>query len=255
MTCPNNATCTYGNFTAGNIVALRTGAGSTTLGTGGTAIFLEEMSTSGVAGTIALPTTGANRQVMVGNSTLENMITLSPDKSKLIIPGYDASALQTGLTGSSAPRVIGTQGIGYNSFNRVASGTIYSSPTAGNFRGVCTDGTSYWTTGSTQGVQYYNGSSFSIVSSNITNLRAINIFGDQLYYATASTTGGALKGIYKVGTGLPTSTVTATNEISVGVGGDPYGFYFNNDQTICYIADNTNGVGVQNGCFLVVFGP
>jgi hypothetical protein len=173
------------------------------------------------------------------------MITLSPDKSKLIIPGYDASALQTGLTGSSAPRVIGTQGIGYNSFNRVASGTIYSPPTAGNFRGVCTDGTSYWTTGSTQGVQYYNGSSFSIVSSNITNLRAINIFGDQLYYATASTTGGALKGIYKVGTGLPTSTVTATNEISVGADGDPYGFYFNNDQTICYIADNTNGVGVQ----------
>jgi hypothetical protein len=244
-TCPDNTMCTYGNYTAGNIVALRTGAGSTTLGTGGTAIFLEEMSTTGVAGTIAIPTTGANRQVMVGNSTLENMITLSPDKSKLIIPGYDASTLQANLTGSAAPRVIGTQGIGYNSFNRVASGTIYSSPTAGNFRSACTDGTNYWTTGSTQGVQYYNGSSFSIVSSNITNLRAINIFGNQLYYATASTTGGALKGIYKVGTGLPTTTVTATNEISVGAGGDPYGFYFNNDQTVCYIADNTNGVGIQ----------
>ncbi|MFM7770615.1 MAG: putative metal-binding motif-containing protein, partial [Bacteroidota bacterium] len=244
-TCPDNTTCTYANFTAGNIVALRTGAGAAALGTGAAAIFLEEMSSSAVAGTIALPTSGINRQVMVGNSSLENMITLSPDKSKLISPGYDAATTQTNLTGSLAPRVIGTQGIGYNSFSRVASGAIYSSPTAGNFRGACTDGTNYWTSGSTQGVQYYNGSSFSIVSSNITNLRTINIFGNQLYYATASTTGGALKGIYKVGTGLPTSTVTATNEISVGAGGDPYGFYFNSDQTICYIADNTNGTGVQ----------
>jgi hypothetical protein len=65
-------------------------------------------------------------------------------------------------------------------------------------------------TGSSSGVWYYTGSTWRRVSSIGASIRAVDIFGGNLYYST--TTGSA--GIYQVGTsGLPTATGTLVNLI------------------------------------------
>jgi hypothetical protein len=64
--------------------------------------------------------------------------------------------------------------------------------------------------GSTSGVWYYTGSTWRRVSSTSTSIRAVDIFGGNLYYSTAS----GSTGIYQVGTsGLPTATGTTATRI------------------------------------------
>jgi uncharacterized cupin superfamily protein len=91
--------------------------------------------------------------------------------------------------------------------------------------------------GSTSGVWYYTGSTWRRVSSTSTSIRAVDIFGGQLYYSTDS----GSPGIYKVGTGLPTSTGTTATRIITAT--SPTGFVLldcdgNGTLERAYVADD-----------------
>ena len=245
VTCPNNATCTYNNFTAGNVVVTRVGTGSAALSAAATPFFIEEYSTSGLVGTFSIPTTGSNRLVMAGNSTSEGFISRTADFSKLVIPGYDAASGLASISGAANVfRSVGTFGNNYGSYARVTS-TLTS---GSNLRSAAGDGNNYWGGNATGGISYLGTGTSSAVSSTVSNTRTVGIHNGNLYFSTASTTAPAVPGIFKVSTGLPVTTgQTASLVISAGATSSPYGFQFNTAETVCYIADSrtTAGGGIQ----------
>src|SRR5438094_2275132 len=95
-------------FTAGNLVIYRVGDGAAALGSGGTAVFLDEYTPTGTfVQSVAMPATGASgRLVASGTATTEGFLTRSQDGRYLVVPGYDA-ALAATVTSTTAPRVIG----------------------------------------------------------------------------------------------------------------------------------------------------
>ncbi len=238
--CPS--TCNYSDFTAGNVVALRLGTGSAALSAAGTAVFLEEMSSSSVVNTIAIPTTGNARMVLHGSSTAEAQMTRSSDGSVLILPGYDAAAGTASINSTTSdlvPRVISTIGLNAGTFQRATSTNTFFS--ANNFRSATSNGTDYWGVGSNGGVNYFGNGTPSGVSVTSTNNRVISVQNGQLYLSTGSGT----RGIYKVGVGMPAvSGTTAVIEIPTGASSSPYAFQFSTDGNTCFIADdNTSGIG------------
>lgn len=241
VTCPNNATCTYGNFTAGNIVVTRFGTGSAALGSTGTAFFLEEYNTSGLVGTITVPTTGTNKLVVAGSSTSEGMLSRSSDFSKLSIPGYDAALGLAGVaSAANIARSVGTIGIGYGSFNKVTS----TLTTGSNIRSVASEGNNYWGANASGGISYLGTGTAGNVYSTIGNTRVVSVQNGNLFFSTGSTT----LGVHKIGTGLPTTSgQSASLIIPTGTGSNPYGFQFNSAETVCYVADarTSAGGGVQ----------
>src|SRR5205807_2633621 len=80
-------------FTPGNIVLYRVGDGGATLGSTGTAVFLDEYTPAGVfVQSVAMPTTGTSgRLVASGTATTEGFLTRSEDGRYLVVPGYDAN--------------------------------------------------------------------------------------------------------------------------------------------------------------------
>lgn len=245
VTCPNNATCTYNNFTAGNIVVTRFGTGAAALGSAGTAFFLEEYNNAGLVGTITVPTSGANKLVVAGSSTSEGFLSRSSDFSKLSIPGYDAAlGLASVASAANIARSVGTFGIGYNSFNKITS----TLTTGSNLRSVASEGNNYWGGNASGGISYLGTGTSAAVSSTVSNTRTVGVHNGNLYFSTASTTLPAVPGIFKVSTGLPvTSGQTSSVVISTGASSSPYAFQFNTAETVCYIADarTAAGGGVQ----------
>ncbi len=241
VTCPDNATCTYNNFTAGNIVVTRVGTGSAALSAAATPFFIEEYNTSGLVGTFSIPTTGSNRLVMAGNSTSEGFISRTADFSKLVIPGYDAASGLASVSGAANVfRSVGTFGNNYGSYARVTS-TLTS---GSNLRSAAGDGNNYWGGNATGGISYLGTGTSSAVSSTVSNTRTVGIHNGNLYFST----GSGATGIYKAGSGLPTTSgQVSTLVISTGLApASPYGFQFNNAETVCYIADSrTTGGGIQ----------
>src|SRR5919109_3493671 len=96
-------------FTAGNLVIYRVGDGVAALGSGGTAVFLDEYTPAGVfVQSIAMPTAASPRLVASGTATSEGFLTRSEDTRYLIVPGYDAALGTASITTSTTvPRVIG----------------------------------------------------------------------------------------------------------------------------------------------------
>lgn len=238
VTCPDNATCTYNNFTAGNIVVTRVGTGSAALSAAATALFIEEYNTSGLVGTITVPTTGSTRLLMAGNSTSEGFLSRSSDFSKLSIPGYDATlGLASVASAANIFRSVGTLGLGYGSFNRITS-TLTS---GSNLRSVTSEGNNFWGGNSSGGISYLGTGASSSVSSTVSNTRNVVVHNGNLYFST----GSGATGIYKVGSGLPT-TSGQVSTLVIGTGASPaspYGFQFNSAETVCYIADSRTGTG------------
>src|SRR5205085_8054048 len=94
-------------FTAGNIVIYRVGDGGATLGSTGTAVFLDEYTPAGVlVQSVAMPTAGSSgRLVASGTATTEGFLTRSEDGRYLVVPGYDAALGATVTTSTTVPRV------------------------------------------------------------------------------------------------------------------------------------------------------
>jgi hypothetical protein len=167
--------------------------------TGGSILFT---STAFTSGTYRLNDTGtttsagyfniANGQILVGgydDSLGNNNILTNNNKVVNFIDGSLAPTTQIAFPGSG---VLEDDNI--RSVVAGPSGTFYA---VGNG------------TGSTSGVWYYTGSAWRRVSSTSTSIRAVDIFGGNLYYSTAS----GSTGIYQVGTGLPSSTGTTATRI------------------------------------------
>ena len=242
----NNPGYAQAPFTPGSVVVLRAGDGAASLSNLSTQLFLDEFTATGsFVQTIVIPTTGLNRLTIVGNATTEGHMTLSPNGSYLILPGYDAgpgvASIGTTPAADNNRKLLRVDYL--VNYYPILSSTAFSGT---NIRsGVC-NGNDYWASGSSggtagsNGVQYFGNGTPGQVSSTITNIRDINICNNQLYFSSTIGTFG----IYAVGTGLPvTGPQTATNVINTGAG-LPNAFSFNSTNTICYIADDrTTGFG------------
>ena len=200
-------------FTPGNLVVLRVGDGAAALANSAAPGFLDEYTPAGVlVQSIALPTvdSGANQTCTLRGSTpIDGQLTRSVDGRFLIGGCYDmplGTASPEGTAVATFPRV----------FFRVNSAGVVDTTTYVNnqfntaaVRSVASlDGGSFWAVGSATGVVTapYGGNSGTVVSSTVTNNRAVAIFGGQLY---ASNLSGSNSRIQAVGVGTPTATGTA----------------------------------------------
>jgi len=246
------STATAQFFTPGNVVVLRVGDPTLTLGSTAAPIFLDEWdtTTNTLVQSLAIPnsSTGATPSVTQrGYSSSEGNLTMSADGRYLILGGYDRAV---GATDPGAEPAIST--------NRViaridtltgfidTSTTLTDAYDASTFRGVASiDGSEFWTSGNSGSgsIRYATlGATTSIdISSSPTNMRWIDTHKGQLY-ATSASTGAFAQGVMEIGTGLPTTpgqTATVLPGFPInGVFSDgaPYDFWFADDNTL-YVAD------------------
>jgi hypothetical protein len=256
---------TAGVFTAGSLIVQRMGDGSTTLSSAATSVSVQEFARTGGSAvqTIVLPTTGNNQVTDSGSATSNGYLN--------VFNGYVGVSGYNSATGTSGVASLNTKvGTVLDGNGDVASRTLF--PTGGtsapispfasnNFRSmIATGANTFYATGtgsgtpSTGGAWYYNGSSFTQVSSTSagqpTNLRNVEIYGGQLYASSAASTG---YGIWSIGSGLPTAgnqtSTLVINSSGIGTGtGSSYGFVMfdtNNDSTmdLAYVADDRTSAG------------
>lgn len=243
-------------FATGNVVVCRVGAGGADLLVNtGNPVFLDEFTPSGtLVQSIAMPTavSGANRRLVAsGTATSECGITRSADGRYLLVTGYDApmpTASLAGTASTAVARVIGR----VDALGNVDTSTALTDASTGNNprSAVSVDGTSFWITGGAGGARYVaalGATTSTQLSTTVTNLRQLHIFGSQLFTSTSS--GSAVR-VGTVGTGLPTTSgQTITNLPGFPVTGSPYS-YFLADLTASvagydtlYVADD--GAGIQ----------
>jgi hypothetical protein len=239
-------------FTLGDLVVVQVGDGSAALAATGTATFLKEFSTAGVAGqSIALPTTASGSQLALtlsGTSTSEGFLTLSSNGQYLTLGGYNAIVGGT-TNGAANNRVAGRIDL---SGNVDTSTNLQDASTTGNIRSVVSDnGTNIWATTSAAGVHYTTfgtvAASNQLNTTAPTNTRVANIFAGQLYISSAS---GSFLGVGTVGTGRPTTagqTLTELAGLPTTATHSNYDYVFKDANTL-YIADDgtvANGGGIQ----------
>ncbi|MES2134146.1 MAG: T9SS type A sorting domain-containing protein [Bacteroidota bacterium] len=266
LTIKNTVTClttfcfamianeTHAQFTAGNLVVLQAGDGSTALSNTGNAVILKEFSTTGVPGySVAVPTSSATGLVVLGNSTAEGLLTRSSNGQKLVLSGYAGTYTSSiaSASGTLVPRVIGTVDAA-GTFTRVASSTSFYS--GGNIRSAASDGIgNYWANGSNNGTAYFGTTAAaSSIQTTISNARALSIQAGDLAFST----GSGVPGIYVVNTiGSGTTTVpasTITLVVPTGTLTSPYQFAIAPSLTYGYVADDrstSSGGGIQKWTF------
>ena len=217
-------------LTPGNLVVYRIGDGVAALTGAATAAFLDEYTTTGtLVQSIALPTAGSGAQLAAtasGTATQDGLISRSTDGRYVVFGAYNAVPGVATIASSSPAtnaRVVG----------RIdAAGTIDTSTglttVSSNIRTVAsTNGSEFWIGGSANTVQYATlgaTTSTSISDPALTNLRAVGIFGGQLYLSTGS---GAGSRIASVGAGTPTTgPQTNTSLPGLPTTGAMNGFFF-----------------------------
>ncbi len=241
-------------FTPGNIVVYRVGDGVGSLVNTGNAVFIDEYTPNGVlVQSIALPesSNGTVKGIVAsGIATSEGTITLSGDGKYLVVTGYDGKGgtSLSGTTGSAKNRVVGR----IDDKGVLATTGLSQFASGNNPRSAVTpDGTNFWAVGGAGGVRFFTfgDTNTTQISTTVTNIRAVNAFGGQLYIATSS--GSAVR-IGSVGTGLPTTTgQTITNLPGIPTTGSPYSFYFFDQSNtiagadVLYIADDGATAGIQ----------
>jgi hypothetical protein len=230
----------HAQFSAGNLVVLRDGTGSVALSSAGTALYLDQYTTSGAfVNSLAIPSTGTSALVNSGTASSEGALTLSANGQYLVLAGYNASAGTASIANtaaSAAPRGVATVDAGGNYTLAATTGTAFS---ANNIRSGTTDGNgNFWAAGANGGTIYYNSPTTAITNSTTSvNNRVIQDVGGNLYFSTGS---GSTRGIYEI-SGTPTTTGnTAVSLINAGSSASPYDFAFNPGMTIAYVADSDN---------------
>jgi hypothetical protein len=235
-----------GPFTGGNLVIYRIGNGVAPLSSTGSVVFLDEYTTNGtLVQSVALPTTQTGRNypfVSSGTASSEGGLSLSEDGQYLFLQGYATNTSYSGTSLASSPSTVVPRVVARVDYNgNTDTSTVLSNWVTGNNprSAVSSDGISIWIGGAGSGIGYttlgsnnftfLNGLTGS-VSNKPTNCERLGIFGGQLYTSTAKTTNG----IYRVGTGLPTTTnqVVAIlngqpgNGVSGAGTGNPFHFVF-----------------------------
>ena len=242
------------NLTVGNILVERLGNGTTAITSAATDIAVLEFTTSGSAiQTISFPSTGATQQTDSGSATSNG--SLNSYNGFVAVTGYNNSSGTASVASQNTKltSVLDNTGTVVSRVTYPTTGTVPFA--ANNLRSaIATGSTTFYASGTgsgtTGGVWYSDGASFTQVSSTATgqptNLRNIEIFNNQLYVSSAS---GTFLGISKIGTGLSTTSgQTASLEINMGTGASPYGFVMfdtNRDSLLdtAFIADDRAATG------------
>lgn len=244
-------------ITAGDLVVYRVGAGTGSLSSAATAVFLDEYTTSGaLVQSIAMPTSvvGSNNYLTAsGTASSEGELTLSTDGKFVVLTGYNAAVGTAGVAGTATTgtgAVTRTVGLVNVSTGVADTSTTLTSFSGNNIRtAVSTNGTDIWAAGANTGVVYTTkGSSGAptVITTTITNNRQLEIFGGQLYTSTGS---GSLPRIEAVGTGVPTTTGQAmTGLTGLPTSGSQYSFFMADlsssvaGMDTLYVADDSAGI-------------
>jgi autotransporter-associated beta strand protein len=220
-----------GQFTAGNLVVYQVGSGgasSPTLVNTGSPVFVSEYTPAGVGGfQVALPSSGTGTLLIAsGTATSEGMMTLGNGGQTLALTGYNAATGgSTSLPGTASGTVNRT--VGLVNGQGTASLSVFTDFADGNNpRSAYTpDGSNVYVVGGASGLRYGNtGSTTSTqLSTTVTNLRSVFVFGGQLYTSTAS---GTAVRLGAVGIGTPTTAGQAITSLSgiPNATGSPYQF-------------------------------
>ncbi|SDJ09650.1 Protein of unknown function [Frankineae bacterium MT45] len=241
-------------FTAGNLVVYRVGTGTGALSSSGSAVALDEFSTSGASvSSVTLPSvaSGANKPLVAsGSANSEGMLTLSADGRYLVATGYSAAVGATGLSSSasaSVPRTVAR----VDALGNVDTTTALTDFSDGNNprSAISLDGSSFWVAGAASSLRYAAlgaTTSTALTNSTYKNLRQLQIANGQLY-ASADPTKASVT-VASIGTGLPTSgTQTPTNIPFTTAPTQPFGYAFvtlgsGSASDTLYVADNGAGV-------------
>ncbi|NBT90883.1 MAG: hypothetical protein EBT50_08690, partial [Verrucomicrobia bacterium] len=238
---------TVTGFTAGNLVVARYGDGTTTLGSAAAPLTVLEINpTAGTTTqTLSSVATGANLLTDSGTATSDGY--LSSYGALLALPGYNTASGVAGVATSNtkAVNVLGTAATVLARVLFPTSGTPLPF-SANNFRSVIpTDTGKFYASGnggsSSGGIWYYNGSTFTQISTTIVNTRNVEIYNGNLYFSTGSGT----TGIYQVGSGLPTTSGQTANLVMAVT--SPYGFAISPDGNTAYVADDGTVSGNTGG--------
>jgi hypothetical protein len=237
----------------GSLAVVRVGTGAAALTNASTATFVDLYTPAGLpAGpTISLPTASSGLNLPLTNSgtaTSEGFLTQSVDARYLTLAGYGTptgTALVGGSASATINRVVARIALDGTVDTTTALTDAYS---AGNPRSaVSVDGSAFWLSGSNQGVRY--ATLGAVTSTGLftlpANIRVANIFDNQLYCSSATTT---FQGVSIIGTGLPTTPTTPTllPGFPTATGPQNYDFFFADANTL-YVADDraTGAGGIQ----------
>ena len=92
-------------FDSGNLVVLQVGNGSASLTSAGTAIYLDQYTTSGsLVNDLAIPSTGSSALVNSGTASSEGQLSLSANGQYLVFAGYNVAAGTTKVASSLLQR-------------------------------------------------------------------------------------------------------------------------------------------------------
>ncbi len=263
----------FGQFTAGNLVVEQVGDGTTALTSAAITVKLLQFTPSGTPatgtaffGSTGTPTTSPYNIVESGTATSNGYISLSTDKSFILIPGYNAPNGTASIAGSASAtygRTIGK----LTSNGALQTNGTFNAIGGNNYRSVVSNGTGYWMSGGA-GIAYTATDATSNITTTGTsifgtNTRLLTIFNNTLFASSSSTTfngTGSSPGIYQIGSfnSPPTATVTAGTAviiINATSTGSPYGFTFSPDGLTCYVADDRATVagGVQKWTYSGTF--
>jgi uncharacterized protein (TIGR02145 family) len=231
-------------FTACNLVVYEIGDG-TTLGSSSFPVKVKEITPSGVlVQTISSLFTGTNQLTQSGASSSTGF--LNSYNGFLAVPGLNSSLGTLSVTNQNT-KVTHILNGNATLTTRTLHPTSGTMPFTGeNYRSVVpVSASSFYCSGTsspngTGGIWYYDGSTFTQIFSSINNLRNIEIFNGNLYFTTGS---GSNRGLYQVGSGLPTTSDQSANLIlSVNTStSSPYDFSISPDGCTIYLTDDGNG--------------
>ena len=218
----------WAQFTRGNIVVCSPAGGTSA----GSVISLFQYSPTGtLVNTTTIPSTGTSQLTISGSATSEGFISLSAEKDRVVLVGYDAAAGTAGVASSSVNRVIGTIDPA-GTYVRQYSQAIFA---AGNARGGTSYGSNFFSSGSNQGIYYTN--TPALISTSAVNNRSMNVYAGNVYVSSGSS---PFVGISQLGTGI--STATGQTETLLATGVSPFQFSISPNGLTLYVADGTSGV-------------
>jgi len=244
------------SLSSNNLIVIRVGDGSQTLGLNGNSMYLDQYDPNGnYVNTVTIPDSGTNAIIAIGQdnvtgvntgSTTGSGLTQSLDGRYMVIAGYNTNlGYGSTLASSSAaaiPRAVGLiESHGFITMPVASTNSQLNSSTA---RSAITDGTNnYWFGNDTLGTLYVGfDSAPAVIQTNMSNMRSMALFNGNMYSASAQ---ASQNGILKV-TGLP-KTVTNGTLLFAGSSGT-FDMAVSPNGNLIYVADQrsigTGGGGV-----------
>ncbi len=240
-------------FTTCNLIVYKIGEGVSSLNTSAFPVSIDEIDPSGQpVQSVSNLFVGSNLLTQSGGNTSVGF--LNSYNGFLAVPGYNA-ALGTGNVVSTNTKVTNIIDASQSINNRYLNTTVSPIPfNNSTYRSaVPTSATTFYCSGdgsgtTTGGIWYYNGTNFTQIYNTIFNVRNIEIFNGNLYFTTGS---GLNRGLYQVGTGLPTTSgQSATLIVSNGLtDSSPYDFSISPDGCTIYLTDDGNGNSALSGIY------